>query len=238
MATTEFRYPGTELDALAEAGNYYAAILRSFEGHLGRRVVEVGAGLGTVAEALLRVADPDELTLIEPADNNVPRLRARFADEPRVRVVHGYLEAVVPGLVTDSVVAVNVLEHVEDDVALLRAARAALAPTGKVLLFVPALMPLYGSLDRAFGHVRRYTKGSLEAALRGAGLRPIRIRYFNLPGVATWFLAGRVLRRTTLWPADVRRYDRWVVPWMTRLERRWEPPVGQSLVAVAERAEG
>ncbi|MBW3572516.1 MAG: class I SAM-dependent methyltransferase [Gemmatimonadetes bacterium] len=232
-----FTYSGEELDALAQAPNYYRWIVRRFSPYLGRRVVEVGAGIGTFAEHLLQAAPRVELTLVEPAANNYPHLRARFADRPEVRAVQGYLhDAGEPGS-ADSVVAVNVLEHVRDDRAFLHAAHHLLAPGGHLLLFVPAVPALFGSLDRAFQHVRRYTRPMLAQRLRDSGLEPLRVQYTNLPGVAAWWLSGKVLRRRTVTPRDARLYDRWVVPWVQALERVWTPPVGQSLIAVARKNE-
>ena len=131
----------------------------------------------------------------------------------------------------------NVLEHVADDWALLRVAHRVLVPGGALLVFVPALPCLFGTLDRQFGHCRRYTKTSLSQRVRKAGLRLERLRYFNFPGVMAWFLAGRVLRRHALGHLDVALYDRWILPWMSKLERWQEPPVGQSLIAIALRQE-
>lgn len=235
MGATEFTYSGTELDALTEARNYYAWLLHRFSPHLGRRVVEVGAGTGTFSEFLLRAEGVSELTLLEPAENTYPRLRERFRGDPRVRTLHGYLEEHAGALSGDSLVSVNVLEHVPDDEAFLRDAHRVLVPGGKVLLFVPALSQLYGTLDEAFEHHRRYTRAMLAARLEGAGLRPLRVSYLNLPGVLSWLIAGKVLRRRTLTPADVRLYDSWVIPWVRRIEDRWEAPLGQSLLAIAQK---
>ncbi|MGQ0712517.1 MAG: class I SAM-dependent methyltransferase [Gemmatimonadaceae bacterium] len=232
-----FAYSGTELDALTEARNYYQMLIRRFAPHLGRRVIEVGAGIGTFAAALLENVEVDQLTLIEPAHNNYPLLRDRFVRDSRVRTLPGYLEAHASTLSGDALVAVNVLEHVEDDVAFLRAARSVLAPErGRLLLFVPALPWLYGTLDSAFDHYRRYTRRMLRERLAAAGFAPLVLRYVNLPGVLGWFIAGRILRRTTLTPRAVRLYDRFVLPLTTMIESVWEPPLGQSLLAIAEPA--
>jgi len=230
---TSFSYSGTELDALAEAKNYYHWILTYFEPYVGGKVVEVGAGVGTFSRFLLESPRVTELTAMEPADNLFPLLERRFAGERRVRTVKGYLEAFVDTLAADSVVLINVLEHIGDDAEFLRQAYKVLSPAGTILVFTPALPVLYGSLDRSFEHHRRYTKAGLAQRLHEVGFRLLCLRYFNLPGVATWFLAGRLLRKNTLRSSDVRFYDRWVVPWESKIERKWEPPFGQSLLAVA-----
>jgi SAM-dependent methyltransferase len=230
-----FSYSGTELDALAGAPNYYRAIIDRFRPYLGRRVVEVGAGVGTFARFVLGEPTVDEMTLVEPADNNLPTLRERFAGDRRVTVRQGYLEDLVPSRPVDSIVAVNVLEHVEDDQRFLRAAHDALLPGGHILLFIPALSQIFGTLDEAFGHFRRYTKPLLATRLAAAGFSDVRLRYTNFPGIASWYVAGRVLRKRTLAPRDVRVYDRVVMPWVTAFERFWEPPLGQSIIAIGTR---
>ena len=234
--THGFSYSGTELDALAGARNYYRAIVSHFRPHLGRRVLEVGAGIGTFAQHVLDGTSVEEMVLVEPADNTIPHLRARFAGDRRVTISQGYLERLAPLPPVDSLVAVNVLEHVENDVAFLRAARATLKPGGRVLLFTPALDQIFGTLDEAFGHFRRYTKAVLGERLRSAGFEDVLLRYTNFPGIASWVVAGRVLRKQTIAPRDVALYDRMITPWVSAMERHWEPPLGQSIIAIATRS--
>jgi SAM-dependent methyltransferase len=217
---------------MAEANNYYRWILDNFSPHLGKRIVEIGAGIGTFAEHLLTRAPASELLLLEPADNNFPLLRERFADSPRVRTAHAYIGQLEPRS-ADTLIAVNVMEHVEDDDGFLRAAHRSLDADGKLLLFVPALPQIFGTLDEAFEHFRRYTHSGLLAQLRRTGFHARRLSYMNFPGVLAWWMSGKVLRRRTVTSQSALLYDRWIVPWVAELERRWTPPFGQSLLAVA-----
>lgn len=228
-----FVYSGTELDAMAEARNYCRWILGFFAPYLGKRVVEIGAGTGTFSQLLLSVGSASELVLFEPGVNLFSLLEPKFRDEPRVRLQFGPFDPSVLHEPVDSVVMVNVLEHVQDDDALLLQIRESLRPGGCLLLFVPALQWNYGSLDKAFEHHRRYSKIALNKKLQNAGFHVERARYVNFLGVTSWFFAGRVLRQKTLRPRQVRWYDRWVIPWSFKLEEIWEPPIGQSLIAVA-----
>ena len=228
-------HPGAELEALRDADNYYDAIFSYFAPYFGKRVVEVGAGIGNFSRLLLARASPSELTLIEPAENLFPRLQQQFHADTRVTVINSHLERVADSLAPDSVVLVNVLEHCKDDDGLLRTIHRILPHGGTLLLFVPALPFLYGSFDEAVGHVRRYTKSSLTSVLKNAKFDIACLRYFNMPGVVAWFLAGRVLRVTSVRYSDVQKYDRWVMSWVSRLEQKWAPPLGQSLLAVARK---
>jgi SAM-dependent methyltransferase len=235
MTSAAFTYTGTELDALSAAKNYYSMLVGRFAPHVGERVVEVGAGVGTFGEYVLSATRLRELLLIEPADNNFPVLAQRFADDSRVRAVHGYLEDLAAAASADTIVAVNVLEHVPDDAKFLDDAWRILEADGKLLLFVPALPFLFGTLDEAFEHHRRYTRMVLASRLVTAGFEILDLRYVNLPGVLSWFIAGRVLRKRTITLRDARLYDRWITPTTSWIERRWSPPLGQSLFAVARK---
>ena len=230
---TTFSYKGTELDSLAEARNYYRLIRGRFAPHLGARVVEVGAGIGTFSRFLLDAPGVRELVAIEPAANNFPVLRDRFAGDRRVTVLQGELGAFAPTLAADSLVAVNVLEHVENDLQFLRDARQVLGDRGTLLIFVPALQSIYGTLDRAFEHYRRYSRRQLEARIREAGFTVVETRYVNMPGILAWYVAGRLMRRTTIGRGAVRFYDRFVIPVVWAVEQLVAPPAGQSLLAVA-----
>lgn len=229
-------YPGGELDSLAAATNYYRWIVGEFAPYLGSHVVEVGAGTGTFASHLLAAADIAALTLVEPADNLISRLRQRFAGDTRVRVHHGYLEELsVSGGCVQSVVMVNVLEHIQDDRATLTTAYRLLEPGGHCLLFVPALPTLFGSLDLSFRHRRRYTRDTLARLLYVSGFGLRKLRFMNAPGVIAWYVAGKILKRHTLTSRSIGLFDRFVVPIAAGLERRWKLPIGQSLLAVARK---
>jgi SAM-dependent methyltransferase len=230
-----FQYSGSELDSLAEAKNYYAWVMRQFEPYLGSTVIEVGAGIGTFSDYFLDSPKVEKLIAIEPATNTLPHLRERFGGSKRVSVLPGYLSDHYTSLCADAVAAVNVLEHVEDDAAFLREAHDAVRPGGHLLLFVPALPAIYGSLDKTFEHFRRYTKPSLRKVIEAAGWKPRRIAYMNFPGIAAWFMAGRVLRKTSIAPSDAKAYDRLIVPWISRLEQIVPPPIGSNIIAIARR---
>lgn len=235
---TTFSYFGTEgtdLHALSEAENYYRWITSHFAPHLGKRVVEVGAGIGNFSQFLLNATTTSEFTLVELAGNLFPLLQQRFSGESRVTLVNGRFEDLATSLCADCVVLVNVLEHIEDDHALLHAIHHSLVQGGTLLLFVPALTWLYGTLDEVAGHFRRYSKPALAETLRASGFEIVHLRYFNLLGMVPWLLAGKVLKRRTIRPRDVRLYDRWVIPYIAKLEDSWEPPLGQSLIAIARK---
>jgi SAM-dependent methyltransferase len=232
---TRFQYSGSELDSLAEAKNYYTWVTKQFEPYLGETVIEVGAGIGTFSDYILASPKVKQLVAIEPAENTLPHLESRFEGNKQVRVLRGYLSEHYESLSANAIVAVNVLEHVEDHEAFLTEAHKTIVPGGHLLLFVPALPMIFGSLDKVFEHHRRYTKASLRKVIESAGWKPRRIAYMNFPGIAAWFMAGRILKKTSIAPADARAYDRLVVPWISRLEQLVPPPIGSNIIAIASR---
>jgi len=236
MSIEEERYPGTELPSFENASNYYAAILEYFAPYLAGQIVEVGAGIGTFSQCLLGLPEIAKLTAIEPAKNIFPILCENLSGYTKARLVNGTLQSVADSLSCDAVVLLNVLEHVERDEELLRTAHQVLKPGGALLLFVPALPQLYGSLDQHFGHVRRYRKGELGAILKKVGFHVECLRYFNLPGIFSWFVFGKIFKCASLNPWSVRLYDRLFMSWIPRCERRWEPVVGQSVLAIGTKS--
>lgn len=232
-ARSMFNYSGAELLSLAHARNYYAWVLRHFESFLGPTVVEIGAGIGTFSNFLLSVPRVQQLIAIEPAANTYPQLEERYRDDPRVLTLRGFLNDYYGELNADSFVAVNVLEHVADDMAFLEQARESVVDGGSLLLFVPALPAIYGTLDRAFEHKRRYTRRTLGDTIEAAGWNVRRISYMNLPGIVAWFIAGRMLRKTNIAARQAKAYDALIVPWLSRMESLFEPPIGSNLVAIA-----
>ncbi len=165
----------------------------------------------------------------------VASMAHRFADRPAVEARRLDLAAppVDLGDPVASVVAINVLEHLEDDAAALRRLASCTEPGGTVVIWVPGYQQLYGDFDRRVGHVRRYTPRTLRAAFVAAGLVPETVKPVNLLGGMAWWLMVRRGGVGAPRPGLVRVYDRVVVPTTRLLERRLTPPFGQSVLGVA-----
>ena len=225
-------YAGRELEVLSNLDNYHDWIVEEMAPHVRGRVLEVGAGAGAISRRLLELAD--SLVLLEPC----PALSAELASRVSGTVVHASLEdylANAPEGEFDSVVSVNVLEHIDDDDAALRGLHSLLAPGGTLCLFVPALPQLFSDFDRAVGHHRRYTRDGLERVVAEAGFDTIRADYFDAPGVAAWLVMCRLLGRTEFRRGAIDLYDRWIVPITRALETRARPPIGKNLLLIATR---
>jgi SAM-dependent methyltransferase len=237
-----FAYTGEELDAMAEAANYRSWILDTFKPYLGKHLVEVGAGLGSFSELILKRHDCDTLSLVEPSESMYQRLVA-FANQvdtsTRVEVFHGMFTAVASEIVArqtpDSIIYINVLEHVEDDEGELKAVCQSLSSDGRVLIFVPALARLYGKIDEQVGHLRRYSRTELAEKMQRAGFKIVRSGYFDLPGVLPWWIKYRLLKSTSMEPGSVKLYDRFVIPTVRRIETLIPPPIGKNVIMIGQK---
>ena len=235
---------GHGLDYAEDGKNYYEWLADSFAPHLRaatsapgarRRVVEHGAGTGALSRLLLaRGAGP--LALTEPDPALAQMLMAAYAGRTDVEVAPGtleaYLERVGPGA-ADAIVSSNVLEHVVDDEACLRAMWTLLRPGGVLNLYVPARPELYGRFDRQVGHQRRDRPGELRQKVEAAGFEIQTLKYRNLVGTAGWFLLGRLLNQRAVGKGSVWIHDRLIFPISRFIEDLVPPPYGLNLLCLA-----
>ena len=221
------------LEDLVEARNYRRWLVDLAAPYLGDDPLEVGGGLGHYAAEWAAAGLP-RFTTSEADLARLEVLRTRFEHDPVVRV----RELAVPIAETathSAVVACNVLEHIPDDVAALRAFAGLVRPGGAVVVLVPAFPSAMSQFDLAIGHQRRYRRASLRRAAEDAGLVVEVLHYVNLPGLLAWYIAVKLLRGRPKAGLLLTVYDRGVVPWLRRLEARCPPPFGQSLFLVARR---
>jgi hypothetical protein len=183
---------------------------------------------------------PESLTLVEPSGMYQQLVKASsWKTEARVTTLNNTFDRVAARIRDeqrpDSIIYVNVLEHVADDEAELSLVRDTLCPLGRAFIFVPALSWLYGSFDELVGHRRRYARRELRAKCERAGLRVIKSIYFDAAGVLPWWVKYRVLRSEKMEPGAVKFYDDYCVPVIRRIEAVAPPPFGKNLLLVAEK---
>lgn len=222
------------LDALGGAQRFNRWLFEQIKDSIGDRVLEIGSGVGSITQSLLS----KKLVIASDIDpRHLERLRNRFVEGDRLRIMHVDASRIDPEALgpyeIDTVIGLNVLEHVENDAEALSRIHRLLPSGGRIVLVVPALPSLYSSLDRSLAHYRRYNRDDLASKLRGAGFTIESLRYFNVPGIFGWWLNGRLLRRRILPGNQVRLFDL-LVP-LFRLEGRLKLPFGLSLVAVGRK---
>ncbi len=218
------------LESLTSIVNYQEWLTDLALPYLGDHPIELGSGNGDYAQRWLDLGVP-AITVSELDASRLAGLQERFTNDTRVEVRE--IDVAQPaGRGYSALVAFNVLEHLEDDVAALRGACELVKADGQVVMFVPAFNFAYGRFDKQVGHFRRYTKASLRDAYENAGLEVVDIRYVNMPGLASWFVGVRLLRMTVSDSALVRLWDRVITPRARKFEAKRRPPFGQSLLAV------
>jgi cyclopropane fatty-acyl-phospholipid synthase-like methyltransferase len=169
-------------DRMALLPNYYRWIAAHFRDHVKGTVLELGAGAGMVVQHYLDRADRVVAVDVDP--ELLRRLEARHSDG-RVRGVQADLRGdwrELDGVTADVVVALDVLEHFEDDAAFVAKAKRHLAPRGRLVLKVPAQSKLFGPMDEASGHFRRYDEAPLVELMRRAGFETVALRHMNPAG--------------------------------------------------------
>ena len=228
-------YDGHDLEALFELRNYQKWIAACFAPYLSGSVAEVGAGIGAMSQWLLPMAD--HMDLVEPSPNLIDILRQKFDGNPKAKVIDLSLQSYIDtaGKQTlDAAVMVNLLEHIEDDVAVLSDLKSLLRPGGHLLVFVPAMPSLYSALDREVGHHRRYSRKQLAATATGAGYDIVSLRYFDILGVIPWWLVNTMGGKKRFDPGLSKLYDRVGVPVTRAIEAVIPPPKGKNLILVAQ----
>lgn len=234
----DLAYGGKELTLFAHARNwkkYFASKIRPF---IGKRVVEVGAGIGATTAILCNGFQQHWLCL-EPDS----ALRAQID----ALIAAGQLPACCStrgGLVadlelhqrTDSFIYIDVLEHIEDDAAELKGAAERLVPGGTVIVVGPAFNFLYSPFDRSVGHYRRYDRSALQA-LRPPGCRIKQIFYLDCLGIGTSLMNKLLLKQPLPNQGQILFWDRWLVPVSRALDPLVGYKAGRSIICVWEKTE-
>jgi SAM-dependent methyltransferase len=230
-ANAEATNPSFEFEALQEARNYRAALLQKFRPYLRGRVLEVGAGVGQFTRELKDLQEVEELVALEPDKRFIQELQRSI---PTIRIFEGTVLE-LRDCQWNALVSVNVLEHIKEDQQELECCHQLLKNRGGYLcLFVPARREIYSPLDKDFGHYRRYSRAELGNRLQAAGFKVVTLEYFNFIGYFAWWWSFCVLRGRKFNPGAVKLYDRWIFPVGRSMEKIIAPPIGQSLIAVAQ----
>jgi 2-polyprenyl-3-methyl-5-hydroxy-6-metoxy-1,4-benzoquinol methylase len=229
-------FAAVDLRQMQLAIRYTDWIANQIQPHCGPRVLEVGAGIGNISSRLLRHAE--YVCALEPNPACFETLGRRLEREPGFecrpwRVEDCDLDFIASRRI-DTIVCVNVLEHVDNDLDALKRLRGLLdGPAGRIALVVPAIPAAYGPIDAALGHYRRYSRARLQSVLTQAGFSVTSLHYSNLIGLLGWFFNARITRRVQQSDTQIRIFDRLIVPWSSPMERFFRPPIGLSLVAAA-----
>ena len=219
---------------MEQARNYNRWVVSAFAPYFGQSVLEIGVGHGGFYEHLPPIANYVGLDidpgLVARSQTRYPDLCFIQGDIADPRLAERLAETFI-----DTVLVVNVLEHVDDDRAAVANLLRLLAVGGDLLLFVPAFQQLYTDLDRLAGHLRRYTMEQVRALVPASGATLKRLEYFNPVGAVGWRLNGLVSHRSleaTEVTSQVRVFDRYLVPVSRALNPLTRRLFGQSVMCV------
>jgi glycosyltransferase involved in cell wall biosynthesis len=228
---------GMTLRRMAMLAPYNRWLHERFESFLGNRILEVGSGVGNQTRFFVNNRERVVASDIEP--HYVRELMGRFGDRANVRIASYRFplkdadRAELTCECLDTIVCMNVLEHIEDDSTTLEDFAQVLSPGGRLILLVPSLKGLYGTLDQHLHHFRRYARDELSGKVAAAGFEIDTLRFLNRPAVPGWWLNSRVLRRRVM-PKGQLRLFKWIMP-LLKLEENHPPSFGLSLLVLARK---
>jgi len=233
--------PGSEiLDAFSVAPRFNRWIADTIQPHVKERVLEIGAGMGNLTRALARGTERYIASDIDA--EHLFRLRTRLRHNLNVETCACNLSKAadfepLAGAV-DTVICLNVLEHIEDDLAGLRNIYGALSSGGRAIVLVPCGQEIFGQLDMILGHHRRYSTGEIRSRFEQAGFQIERILEFNRVSRPGWYVTGKLMKRSRISRFQLKMFDRLV--WLWRRVDRFMPWKPTSLIVIANKplAEG
>jgi SAM-dependent methyltransferase len=220
---------------LQDTKNYNNWIYDNIKSFIGQNVLEVGCGIGNITDFLIE--KHAKVTGIDIEKDFVDSALEKYCGRKNVKIIHGdFLKlSNLKKNHYDTVVMLNVLEHIKADGRVMQKIYSSLKKGGMAVILVPAMRFAYGELDRELGHYKRYEKNDMKKLFEDAGLKPERMFYMNFIGAFGWALNSRLFKRRSFPRRQTRIFDMFIVPVLKPLEALIRPPVGQSLIAVAKK---
>lgn len=228
------------LELFADKDNFNEWLFSILAPYCKDNLLEIGSGIGNISALLEKKFS--EVYLSDLHEYYCGLLRTRFKNSPSIREVYqldlavGQAAVSYPGLTGkfDTIIASNVIEHIEDDSLAVRNCSAMLKPGGQLVILVPAYMSLYNSFDKELGHYRRYTRKTLTALLEGQGLEVSHTQYFNTLGVLGWWFSGSVLKKKILPGNQLSLYNK-LIPLIRVFDSLFLRKAGLSVIAVGKK---
>ena len=226
-------YQGSELDSFDRAENWKAYWIRIVRPFLGKNILEVGAGIGANAVRLAAIKD-SRITCLEPDPALAQKIKNRIKDnrlESRVKTSVGYVNDLEKKETFDSILYIDVLEHIKDEQKELENAVSLLKSKGRLIILSPAHMFLFSNFDRAIGHYRRYTRHTLQKAIP-LGMETLRLQYLDSVGLLASAANRLLLKQNNPSIKQVLTWDRWFVPLSLCLDPILGYQAGKSVLGI------
>lgn len=220
------------LNIMSQARNYNAWIYSNIKPYLGERILEVGCGIGNMTESFL---GQEKVVGIDIFDDHLSLIKLRFSGRSNFEAFNYDIcdDRVVElkKYQFDTIICINVLEHIEDESKALRNMYQLLREKGRLILLVPAFAGLYGTIDKANHHFRRYSKLQLKERLKKCGFAAERTFYMNVLGICVWILHGKILKKAVHPKRQISWLDKFVFLGVA-LEKVIKLPFGLSLICL------
>jgi len=218
---------------LIALSNYNRWVVSTFDGQYGKRILDIGSSIGNITQIILDKYNPELLVSIDKNEKAVREITTRFQNRRNFKAQRMRIDSKASINLRrhkfDTITCFNVLEHIEDDHKALENMRKILMPKGRLILLVPAIQSIYGNFDKSAGHFRRYEKNELENKVKSAGFKVESIRFFDIAGIITWFLYGRIIKPGTYPKRSELTAIDYLVPLCSKIEDSIKPPIGLSL---------
>lgn len=222
---------------LSKRYNYNHWIYNNIQNFIGNNILEVGAGIGNLTDFIMF---KDKLTLIDIDQHYVNYLNAKYSFRGKSNFsafktdIQDIKSSPLAINTYDTIICLNILEHLKNDRKAVENMSALLQPGGRLIILVPALNILHGSMDVSFGHYRRYNKKQLKLLIQEQDLDIVKFYYLNFLGLFGWFISGRIFKNKELPENQTKLFDK-LVPFLGLAEKIFKPPLGQSLILVAQK---
>jgi len=206
--------------------------ISQFEDNLGTKILEVGCGIGTFTKLLAQ--NGAEILGLDMDHKAVEIAMAETKDLDGVTIELADVTKRKWNAEFDTVVAIDVIEHIENDYNIMNSLYQTLSPGGNIIIKVPAMPSVYCTLDESVGHYRRYSRQSIIDVMTGAGFQNVQVKFFNVLGIAGWWFNGVLLKRRIPMKGQVELFAR-LLPIVRVLD--WIAPrgIGLSLIAVGSK---
>lgn len=228
------------LDVIADADKFNVWMYKTISKHCFGSTLEIGSGIGNISQYFIN--DGKTITLSDIRDNYVDILDQKYGSEKGVKGVVN-MNLTDPDFdakfknylgTFDSVFALNVVEHIEDDKLALENCYKLLKPGGHVVILVPAYQSLYNRFDKELEHFRRYTKKTLKAVISSARFDIITKRYFNFMGIFGWWVSGKLQKNKTIPKGQMNLYNK-LVPIFKLIDTCTLRRMGLSVIVVGKK---
>lgn len=228
------------LEVVSSADRFNRWMYQTIKPFCSGRILEIGSGIGNISRFFIE--DHQQIMLSDIREDYCRNLFRDFGKSPGVLGIE-VLDLIDPGFDTrfsghfgkfDTVIALNVLEHISDDELALNNCHKLLAKGGQVVILVPSYQKLYNRFDRELGHYRRYTKTSLSRVFSNTGFQIIHTKYFNFAGIFGWYFSGNILKNEIIPEKQMRLYN-FLMPAIRNLDKIIFNRAGLSTIMVGRK---